>query len=40
MTDTALPWDGDPTNLMPAFTHVLPAFTIDGLRPPTDDLIE
>jgi uncharacterized protein (TIGR03083 family) len=36
----ALPWDGDPTNLMPAFTHVLPTFTNDGLRPPTDDLIE
>lgn len=36
----ALPWDGDPTNLMPAFTDVLPAFTNGGLRPPTDDLIE
>ncbi len=36
----ALPWDGDPAGLMPAFTHVLPAFTNDGLRPPTDDLIE
>jgi uncharacterized protein (TIGR03083 family) len=36
----ALPWDGDPTNLMPAFTDVLPAFTNDGLRPPPDDLIE
>jgi uncharacterized protein (TIGR03083 family) len=36
----ALPWDGDPTNLMPAFTDVLPAFTNDGLRPPTSDLIE
>jgi uncharacterized protein (TIGR03083 family) len=36
----ALPWDGDPTNLMPAFTDVLPAFTDGGLRPPTDDLIE
>jgi len=36
----ALPWDGDPTNLMPAFTDVLPAFTNDGLRPPADDLIE
>jgi hypothetical protein len=35
----AFPWDGD-TNLMPAFTDVLPAFTNDGLRPPTDDLIE
>jgi uncharacterized protein (TIGR03083 family) len=36
----ALPWDRNPTNLMPAFTDVLPAFTNDGLRPPTDDLIE
>jgi uncharacterized protein (TIGR03083 family) len=36
----ALPWNGNPTNLMPAFTDVLPAFTNDGLRPPTDDLIE
>jgi uncharacterized protein (TIGR03083 family) len=36
----ALPWDGDPTDLMPAFTDVLPAFTNDGLRPPIDDLIE
>jgi uncharacterized protein (TIGR03083 family) len=36
----ALPWDGDPTTLMPAFTDVLPAFTNDGLRPPTVDLIE
>lgn len=36
----ALPWDGDPTNLMPAFTEALPAFTNNGLRPPTDDLIE
>lgn len=36
----ALPWDGNPTNLLPAFTDVLPAFTNDGLRPPTDDLIE
>lgn len=36
----ALPWDGDPTNLMPAFTDVLPAFTNGGLRPPADDLIE
>lgn len=35
-----LPWDADPTNLMPAFTEVLPAVTNDGLRPPTDDLIE
>jgi uncharacterized protein (TIGR03083 family) len=36
----ALPWLGDPTGLMPAFTDVLPAFTDDGLRPPDDDLIE
>lgn len=36
----ALPWDGDPSNLMPAFTEVMPAFTNDGLRPPSDDLIE
>jgi uncharacterized protein (TIGR03083 family) len=36
----ALPWEGDPTNLMPAFTDALPAFTNDGLRPPIDDLIE
>ena len=36
----ALPWLGNPTGLMPAFTDVLPAFTNDGLRPPTDDLIE
>ena len=36
----ALPWDGDPTNLMPAFTEVLPGFTDGGLRPPIDDLIE
>lgn len=36
----ALPWHGDPTNLLPAFTHLLPAFSNDGIRPPTDDLIE
>jgi uncharacterized protein (TIGR03083 family) len=36
----ALPWHGDPTDLMPAFTDVLPAFTNGGLRPPTDDLTE
>jgi uncharacterized protein (TIGR03083 family) len=36
----ALPWDGDPTNLMPAFTDVLPAFTDGGLRPPAHDLVE
>jgi len=36
----ALPWDGDPTHLMPAFTDMLPAFTEGGLRPPADDLIE
>jgi hypothetical protein len=36
----SLPWDGDPTNLMPAFTDMLPDFTNGGLRPPVDDLIE
>ncbi|BBZ50961.1 hypothetical protein MHEI_26780 [Mycobacterium heidelbergense] len=36
----ALPWHGDPTNLLPAFTHLLPAFSNDGIRPPTNDLIE
>lgn len=36
----ALPWHGDPTNLLPAFTHLLPAFTNDGIRPPNDDLLE
>lgn len=36
----ALPWQGDPTNLLPAFTHLLPAFSNDGIRPPNDDLIE
>ncbi|MFL0289352.1 maleylpyruvate isomerase family mycothiol-dependent enzyme [Mycobacterium sp. SMC-21] len=36
----ALPWDGDPTKLMPAFTDMLPAFTKGGLRPPADDLVE
>ena len=36
----ALPWDGDPTKLMPVFTEVLPAFTNGGLRPPADDLVE
>lgn len=36
----ALPWDGNPAELMPAFTKVLPAFTDDGLRPPADDLVE
>lgn len=36
----ALPWDGDPTHLMPAFTDMLPAFTKGGLRPPVDDLVE
>jgi uncharacterized protein (TIGR03083 family) len=29
----ALPWHGDPT-------HLLPAFSNDGVRPPNDDLIE
>lgn len=36
----ALPWDGDPTTLMPVFTDALPAFTNGGIRPPADDLIE
>jgi hypothetical protein len=36
----ALPWQGDPTHLLPAFTHQLPAFTDNGIRPPADDLIE
>jgi uncharacterized protein (TIGR03083 family) len=36
----ALPWHGDPADLLPAFTHLLPAFTNDGIRPPADDLIE
>jgi uncharacterized protein (TIGR03083 family) len=36
----ALPWQGDPTDLLPAFTHQLPAFTNDGIRPPANDLIE
>jgi uncharacterized protein (TIGR03083 family) len=36
----ALPWHGDPTHLLPAFTRLLPAFTNDGIRPPNDDLIE
>jgi uncharacterized protein (TIGR03083 family) len=36
----ALPWDSDPTNLMPAFADILPTFTNGGLRPPVDDLIE
>jgi uncharacterized protein (TIGR03083 family) len=36
----ALPWHGDPTDLVPVFTDLLPTFTNEGLRPPTDDLIE
>jgi hypothetical protein len=36
----ALPWHGDPTNLLPAFTHLLAAAINDGIRPPDDDLIE
>ncbi|MCV7211167.1 maleylpyruvate isomerase family mycothiol-dependent enzyme [Mycolicibacterium canariasense] len=36
----ALPWDGDPTKLMPVFTDVLPAFTNGGLRPPVNALVE
>ncbi|HYB39269.1 MAG TPA: hypothetical protein VEF72_28460 [Mycobacterium sp.] len=29
----ALPWHGDPTNLLPAFSN-------DAIRPPNDDLVE
>jgi len=36
----ALPWHGDPTNLLPAFTHLLSAFTNDGIQPPRNDLLE
>jgi uncharacterized protein (TIGR03083 family) len=36
----ALPWQGDPTHLVPAFTHLLPAFSNNGVRPPQDDLLE
>jgi uncharacterized protein (TIGR03083 family) len=36
----ALPWQGDPTQLVPAFTHLLPAFSNNGVRPPNDDLLE
>jgi uncharacterized protein (TIGR03083 family) len=36
----ALPWLGDPTDLLPAFTHLLPALSNDGVRPPDDDLLE
>jgi mycothiol maleylpyruvate isomerase-like protein len=36
----ALPWRGDPTNLLPAFTQQMPAFSGDGIRPPDDDLVE
>lgn len=36
----ALPWQGDPTHLMPVFTDLLSAFTNEGIRPPTGDLIE
>lgn len=37
---SALPWQGDPTGLLPAFTHLLPGFTNGGVRPPEDDLVE
>jgi uncharacterized protein (TIGR03083 family) len=37
---SALPWVGDPTLLLPAFTQLLPAFSNDGIRPPNDDLVE
>ncbi len=36
----ALPWQGDPTDLLPAFTQLLPAFSNGGVRPPEDDLVE
>jgi hypothetical protein len=36
----ALPWQGNPTDLVPAFTHLLPAFSNDGVRPPNNDLLE
>lgn len=36
----ALPWHGDPTDLLPAFTDLLPAFSNEGIRPPDDDLVE
>ncbi len=36
----ALPWRGDPTHLLPAFTHSLPAASNGGIRPPSDDLLE
>jgi hypothetical protein len=36
----ALPWHGDPTHLLPAFTQLLPAFSNDGVRPPNHDLLE
>ncbi|MEZ0362852.1 maleylpyruvate isomerase family mycothiol-dependent enzyme [Mycobacterium sp. pUA109] len=36
----ALPWQGDPTNSLPAFTHWLPTFSNGGIRPPHDDLVE
>jgi uncharacterized protein (TIGR03083 family) len=36
----ALPWQGDPTNVLPAFTDALPAFSNGGIRPPTEDLVE
>jgi hypothetical protein len=36
----ALPWHGDPTPLLPAFTQQLPAFANNGIQPPDDDLLE
>lgn len=36
----ALPWQGDPEHVLPAFTNLLPAFTNNGIRPPDDDLVE
>ncbi|MBS9534920.1 maleylpyruvate isomerase N-terminal domain-containing protein [Mycobacterium sp. M1] len=37
---SALPWDRDPTDWMPVFTHWLPVFSNGGIRPPSDDLVE
>jgi hypothetical protein len=36
----ALPWHGDPTHLMPAFTEFLSTFSSEGMRPPNGDLLE
>jgi hypothetical protein len=36
----ALPRQGNPTQLVPAFTRLLPAFSNGGVRPSNDDLLE